>query len=58
MPTFTLPQVPASLTGGSMTVVHAPICNTATAHVQAVGEHFTSYLRRRQDNSTESEDYE
>ncbi|KAJ2353131.1 hypothetical protein GGH92_000854 [Coemansia sp. RSA 2673] len=58
MPTFTLPQVPASLTGGSVAVVHAPISKTATAHIQAVGEHFTSYLRRRQDNSTESEDYE
>ncbi|KAJ2752035.1 hypothetical protein GGI19_004088 [Coemansia pectinata] len=58
MPTFTLPRAPVSLVGGSIAVVHAPISKTATAHIQAVGEHFTSFLRRKQDNSTESEDYE
>ncbi|KAJ2866302.1 hypothetical protein GGH94_001667 [Coemansia aciculifera] len=58
MPTFTLPRAPVSLVGGSIVVVHAPISKTTTAHIQAVGEHFTSFLRRKQDNSTESEDYE
>ncbi|KAJ2877050.1 hypothetical protein H4R27_006275 [Coemansia aciculifera] len=58
MPTFTLPRAPVSLVGGSIAVVHAPISKTTTAHIQAVGEHFTSFLRRKQDNSTESEDYE
>ncbi|KAJ1818515.1 hypothetical protein LPJ60_004284 [Coemansia sp. RSA 2675] len=58
MPTFTLPCAPVSLAGGSVAVVHAPISSTATARIQAVGERFASYLRRKQDNSTESEDYE
>ncbi|KAJ2017105.1 Zuotin, partial [Coemansia sp. S610] len=58
MPTFTLPCAPVSLAGGSVAVVHAPISSTATARIQAVGERFASYVRRKQDNSTESEDYE
>ncbi|KAJ2460680.1 hypothetical protein GGF42_000686 [Coemansia sp. RSA 2424] len=58
MPIYTLPCAPASLAGRSAAVVHASISKPATARIQAVGEHFASFLRRKRDNSTESDDYE
>ncbi|KAJ2746295.1 hypothetical protein GGI20_001496 [Coemansia sp. BCRC 34301] len=55
---YTLPCAPALLAGRTAPLVHSPLSEPATAHVQAVGQHFASYLRRKRDNSTEAEDYE
>ncbi|KAI8324006.1 DnaJ-domain-containing protein, partial [Martensiomyces pterosporus] len=57
--TITLPRAPSSFgSSGSNIAIHAPISEPGAAHIQAVGTRYASYLRRRQNNSTEAEDYE
>ncbi|KAJ1934446.1 Zuotin, partial [Linderina pennispora] len=56
---FTLSPVPVSFdTAQCKAVVHAGISEPAVGHVDAVGSHYKSYLRRREHNLTELDDYD